>query len=125
VRRSGENIAALEIEMVLQRCPLVAQAAVIAAPDPLRIEEVMACVVPAAGTPANAATARAIFDWCFAALAYFKAPGWVALVDALPTTATQKVRKADLAALGLDPATQPNLYDFRALKRRDGSVAGR
>jgi acyl-CoA synthetase (AMP-forming)/AMP-acid ligase II len=120
VRRSGENIAALEIEMVLQRCPLVAQAAVIAAPDPVRVEEVMACVVPAAGTPASAATARAIFDWCFAALAYFKAPGWIALVDALPTTATQKVRKAELAALGLDPARQPNLHDFRSLKRRDG-----
>jgi acyl-CoA synthetase (AMP-forming)/AMP-acid ligase II len=125
VRRAGENIAALEVEMVLQRCPLVAQAAVIAAPDPVRIEEVMACVVPAAGTPANAATARAIFEWCFATLAYFKAPGWIALVDALPTTSTQKVRKTELAELGLDPATHPNLHDFRALKRRDGSVAGR
>jgi acyl-CoA synthetase (AMP-forming)/AMP-acid ligase II len=121
VRRSGENIAALEVEMVLQRCPLVAQAAVIAAPDPVRVEEVMACVVPRAGTPASAATARAIFDWCFDALAYFKAPGWIAFVDALPTTATQKVRKAEL--IGLDPATHPAMHDFRALKKRDAGPA--
>jgi acyl-CoA synthetase (AMP-forming)/AMP-acid ligase II len=114
VRRAGENIAALEVEMALLRCPLVAQAAVIATPDPVRVEEVLACVVPRSGTPTTAETARAIFDWCFDALAYFKAPGWIALVDALPTTATQKVRKAELAVLA-----RANLHDFRALKKRD------
>jgi acyl-CoA synthetase (AMP-forming)/AMP-acid ligase II len=82
----------------------------------------MACVVPRAGTPATAATARAIFDWCFSQLAYFKAPGWIALVEILPTTSTQKVRKADLAALGLDPASNPAIHDFRALKKREADA---
>ena len=49
IRRSGENIAALEVDTELVKHPAVAQVAVIAAPDPVRGEEVMACVVPAAG----------------------------------------------------------------------------
>ena len=47
IRRSGENIAAAEVEAVLQADGRVAQAAVIAVPDELRQEEVMACIVPA------------------------------------------------------------------------------
>ena len=45
IRRSGENIAAAEIEAVLLTHPDVAQAAVMAVKDELREEEVLACVV--------------------------------------------------------------------------------
>ena len=41
IRRSGENIAAAEVEAVLQADERVAQAAAIAVPDELRQEEVM------------------------------------------------------------------------------------
>ena len=46
IRRSGENIAALEVEATLAGHPAIQQVAIIAAPDPVRDEEVMACVVP-------------------------------------------------------------------------------
>ncbi len=62
----AENIAAAEIEALLQAHDAVAQVAVIAAPDEVREEEVMACVVPAPGHAADEALARALFDWCTA-----------------------------------------------------------
>ena len=45
IRRTGENIAALEVEACLAGHPAVGQVAVIAAPDSVRDEEVLACVV--------------------------------------------------------------------------------
>ena len=45
IRRSGENIAALEVEAAMAGHPAIAQVAVIAVPDSMRDEEVMACVV--------------------------------------------------------------------------------
>ena len=45
IRRSGENIAAAEVEATLQAHDGVAQVAVLAAPDGTREEEVFACVV--------------------------------------------------------------------------------
>src|SRR5438094_3138800 len=45
IRRAGENIAALEVEAALAEHPAVAQVAVVAVPDAVRDEEVMACVV--------------------------------------------------------------------------------
>jgi acyl-CoA synthetase (AMP-forming)/AMP-acid ligase II len=119
IRRSGENIAALEVEAALAGHPAVAQVAVIAAPDPVRDEEVMACVVPGPAAARDHATAVAIQDWCLERLAYFKAPGYVAFVDALPTTATNKVQKARLADFGADPLAHPHCFDLRARKKRD------
>ena len=57
IRRSGENIAAAEIEAVLQAHEEVAQVAVIAVPDEVREEEVFACVVPMPGVVPSPALA--------------------------------------------------------------------
>jgi acyl-CoA synthetase (AMP-forming)/AMP-acid ligase II len=121
IRRSGENIAPAEIELVLYQSPLVRNVAVIAAADPVRGEEVMACVEPAEGVAASAETADALFDWCFERLAYYKAPGYIAFFQQLPTTSTQKVQKAGLAALGRDPMSGANVFDLRERKRREPS----
>ncbi|HEX7007631.1 MAG TPA: AMP-binding protein [Alphaproteobacteria bacterium] len=121
IRRSGENIAPAEIELVLYQSPLVRNVAVIAAADPVRGEEVMACVEPAEGVAASAETADALFDWCFERLAYYKAPGYIAFFQQLPTTSTQKVQKAGLAALGRDPMSGANVFDVRERKRRGPS----
>jgi acyl-coenzyme A synthetase/AMP-(fatty) acid ligase len=52
-------------------------------------------------------------------LAYYKAPGFIAFVDALPLTATQKIQRGELkdlaAELCEDPAT---VDDLRHLKKR-------
>ena len=123
IRRSGENIAASEVEACLQAHGDVAQAAVVPVPDELREEEVLACVVLMPNRSADEARARVLFDWCFARLAYYKAPGWLLFVDALPTTGTQKVQKHQLFASDEDPRERKGIHDFRLLKRRDRAVA--
>jgi acyl-CoA synthetase (AMP-forming)/AMP-acid ligase II len=115
VRRAGENIAALEVEAALADHPAVAQVAVIAAPDPVRDEEVFACIVLKERGAASLELARSIQDHCLARLAYFKAPGYVAFIDALPTTSTNKVQKAKLADFAFDPDRR---FDLRGRKRR-------
>jgi crotonobetaine/carnitine-CoA ligase len=118
IRRSGENIAAAEVEACLQAHEAVAQVAVLAAPDEIREEEVMACVVPMAGVTPGPALADRLFDWCMGRLAYYKAPGWILFVASLPTTGTQKVQKALIFPHGEDPRRRPEAIDLRAKKRR-------
>jgi acyl-CoA synthetase (AMP-forming)/AMP-acid ligase II len=119
IRRSGENIAAAEVEALLQAHPWVEQVAVLAAPDEVREEEVLACIVLKDGPAADpAATAQVLFDHCNTHLAYYKAPGWMWLTDAIPTTATQKIQKHQIFEPGVDPRTLPGMIDLRILKKR-------
>lgn len=118
IRRAGENIAAAEVEAVLQAHDAVAQVAVLAAPDELREEEVLACVVPMPGFAPDAALAEALFEQCHSRLAYFKAPGWVLFLDKLPTTGTQKVQKTLIFEPGEDPRKRVGIHDLRQRKRR-------
>jgi len=116
IRRSGENIAALEVEGVLNAHPQVAQAAVVAADDPLRGEEVLAVIVPRPGAD-EPALARALLAHAAERLAYYKVPGFVVFRDALPVTSTQKLRKADLGGLAENPMADPRAHDLRADKQ--------
>jgi crotonobetaine/carnitine-CoA ligase len=118
IRRSGENIAAAEVEAVLQTHEAVAQVAVLALADDLREEEVLACVVPMPGLTAGPALAEALFEHCNARLAYFKAPGWMLFLDRLPTTGTQKVQKTEIFPAGEDPRGRSGIVDLRGRKRR-------
>jgi acyl-CoA synthetase (AMP-forming)/AMP-acid ligase II len=115
IRRSGENIAAAEVEATLQAHDAVAQVAVLAVADELREEEVMACVVPMAGVTADRALAEGLADWCRERLAYFKAPGWILFVPSLPTTGTQKVQ---IFPRGEDPRARAGAIDLRERKKR-------
>jgi acyl-CoA synthetase (AMP-forming)/AMP-acid ligase II len=115
IRRAGENIAALEVEAALAGHPAIGQVAVIAVPDTVRDEEVMACVVLQEKENKSRETAISIQDWCLERLAYFKAPGHVAFLDSLPTTATNKVQKAKLADFAVNAADS---YDLRERKKR-------
>ena len=118
IRRSGENIAAGEIEAALQAHTAVAQAAVIGVPDDLREEEVFACIVVMPDVDSDETTARALFDWCMQRLAYYKAPGYVLFRESLPTTGTQKVQKTLIFDPDTDPTTEPGCIDLRSAKRR-------
>jgi acyl-CoA synthetase (AMP-forming)/AMP-acid ligase II len=120
IRRSGENIAAVEVESVLRQHPLVRQVAVAAAPDPVRGDEVLACVIPteAIGADRAAAAAADITAFCLRQLAYYKAPGYVAFVDSLPLTATQKLQRGELKALARGLPGTPGCVDTRHLKKR-------
>ena len=120
IRRSGENISAVEVESVLNLHPAVKAAAVAATPDDLRGDEVLACIVlrddAEAASPAQ--LAADIVAHALAQLAYFKAPGYVAFVDKLPLTASQKIQRGQLRDLARTLPGQRHCVDTRALKRR-------
>ena len=123
IRRSGENISALEVEGVLQRHPAARQLAITSVRDQTRGEEVIALVVLNDGFAAGRETAESITTWCLERLAYYKAPGWVAFVDAIPTTATLKIQRAELKRLAETLPGTPGCLDLRPLKKRGGEAA--
>ena len=121
IRRSGENISAVEVESVLAQHPLVKSVAVAAVPDAVRGDEVLACVVPV-DMPADSAAiqtaARDIVQWCLTQLAYYKAPGFVAFVDALPLTTTNKIQRGEMKALAPTLPGTARCVDTCAMKKR-------
>jgi acyl-coenzyme A synthetase/AMP-(fatty) acid ligase len=123
IRRSGENIAALEVEGVLQRYAAIGQVAVTSVRDEVRGEEVIACVVLRDDAVPSRETAEAIVGWCLTRLAYFKAPGWIAFVDRVPITATLKIQRAELKRLAETLLDQTNTFDTRPLKKRGADNA--
>jgi crotonobetaine/carnitine-CoA ligase len=90
VRRRGENLSPAEVEVVLERHPDVAEAAVIGVPSALTEEEVKAFVVAAPGREIDVASLHA-----FAGehLTRFKVPRYYEVVGDLPHTPTGRLAK--------------------------------
>jgi acyl-CoA synthetase (AMP-forming)/AMP-acid ligase II len=120
IRRSGENISAVEVEAVLAQHPAVKTAAVAATPDDVRGDEVLACIIPRDEVPpdARAQIAQDIVRHALQQLAYYKAPGWVAFVETLPVTSSQKIQRGELRQLAAQLPGQPCCVDTRSLKTR-------
>ena len=69
--------------------------------DDIRGEEVFALVSLPSHPPAEIAArllAERIASACAERLAYYKVPGYVAFVDTIPVTATQKLQRSEIAA---------------------------
>jgi HIP---CoA ligase len=109
----GFNAYPAEIEAMLRGHEAVAQVAVVGVPDERMGEVGCAYIVPAGGDadgPAGGdadpdAVGRAILGWCRQAMANYKVPRSVVLVEALPVNASGKVLKRELRerhAAGLD-----------------------
>ncbi|OOG51226.1 long-chain fatty acid--CoA ligase [Polaromonas sp. C04] len=125
IRRSGENIAAAEVEALLLTHPLIEHAAVLAVKDELREEEVLACVVLKAGVRAQVLDnarrteiASDVHDFCRERLAYYKAPGWILFKEEIPKTGTQKIQKHNILSSRDDPQHEPGIVDLRDRKKR-------
>jgi acyl-CoA synthetase (AMP-forming)/AMP-acid ligase II len=120
IRRSGENISAVEVESVLLQHPGIAGVGVTAVADDVRGDEVMACIVPRAPLTeaGRAAFAHDVVDFCLARLAYFNAPGYVAVCEKLPLTPTEKIQRSGLKELAQAVLGSPACIDLRARKKR-------
>jgi carnitine-CoA ligase len=90
IKSSGENIAAAELERVIDAHPAVFESAVIGIPDAIRDEVPKAFVVLRTGA---AATPGDLLAWCGERMVKFKVPATIELVDELPRTAVGKVQK--------------------------------
>ena len=95
IKRGGENVAAAEVEGVLNRHDGVLEAAVVGVPDDILGEAVHAFVIPAAGEVVDAEQLKA---YCAEHLAPFKIPARFEFRDELPRTSIGKVAKAKLRA---------------------------
>lgn len=91
VNASGFKVWPAEVEALMHRCPGVAEACVIGAPDPRRGETVKAFVVPQARAATTQATAEEITAWCRANMAAYKVPAQIEIVEELPKSSTGKV----------------------------------
>jgi acyl-CoA synthetase (AMP-forming)/AMP-acid ligase II len=120
IRRSGENISAVEVEGVILQHPSIGAVGVAGVPDDIRGDEVMACVVPRdpLSETGRQALAHELMDFCMQRLAYFKAPGFVAFCTALPLTPTEKIQRAKLAELARELLGSDSTVDLRARKKR-------
>ena len=120
IRRSGENISAVEVEGVILQHWAIGSVGVAAVPDEVRGDEVLACIVlrnPVREDELRS-LARELVDFCLARLAYFKAPGYVTFCNQLPLTATAKIQRAKLAELARRTLQEGRAIDLRAMKKR-------
>ncbi len=93
---AGYNISGPEVEQSLQTHPAVAECAVVGTPDADRGVIVTAFVVLRTEAKESAALARALQDHVKADIAPYKYPRRIEFVEALPKTATGKLRRAVL-----------------------------
>ncbi len=93
---SGYNIGAPEVENALLSHPAVAECGVIGVPCEERWQKVKAFVVPAAGVSGSDELVAELQAHAKAQIAPYKYPREIEFVDALPKTATGKLRRVEL-----------------------------
>ncbi len=106
VKRGDENISSEEVERVLNSHPLIAEAAVIGVPDPIRQEEVKAYVVLKPPATAESLPPEEIWNFCKEHLAPFKIPRYLEYRLELPKTPSSKIQKGLLREEPKSQATQ-------------------
>jgi crotonobetaine/carnitine-CoA ligase len=93
----GENVAASEIEQVIAVVPGVREAAVVAKKHPMLDEVPVVFIIPADGVErAPKDLQDTVMAACRKALADFKLPREIRLVDEMPRSTLEKVAKAEL-----------------------------
>lgn len=102
IRRGGENISPADVEAVLAGHPAVEEVAVVGVPDEVMGQEVRAVVVPRGEF--DPLTLREFLAGRLPKLAW---PRYVAVREALPKTATQKIQAARLRVV------EPSDVDLR------------
>ncbi len=102
IRRRGENISSLEVEMEVATFPAVREVAAYAVASPAGEDEVMIAV---ASKPGDTIDPVALIKHLIPRMAHFMVPRYVRIEVELPKTLTNKIQKMDLRAQGVTAAT--------------------
>ena len=103
IKSSGFNVYPTQVEEVLYRHPMVAEACVIGVPDPAQVERVKAFVVPKDPAKAGEALERELIEHCQSQLIKWSCPREIEFRTALPRTLIGKV---DFKTLAKEDAEQ-------------------
>lgn len=101
-KSSDYRISPFELESVLLEHELVAEAAVVPSPDPIRLAIPKAFVLLTSGAERSPETALSIFQHLHARLAPFKRIRRLEIVTELPKTISGKIRRVQLRRLERD-----------------------
>lgn len=102
IRRRGEFISSLELEIELCAHPDILGAAVVAVRGDLAEDEILAVLVAA---PDRTIDFLDVVEFLKPRVAYFMVPRYFRVIDEFPLTPTEKVRKNILREQGLTPDT--------------------
>jgi crotonobetaine/carnitine-CoA ligase len=108
MRRRGENVSSIELEVAIAAHPTVREVAVHAVPSELGEDEIKACIVLIDGGTVEPA---ALFDFFKSNLPYFAIPRYVDLLPDLPRNGIGRIMKHKLREAGNGGST----WDFEAL----------
>jgi acetyl-CoA synthetase len=108
-KSSDYRISPFELESILLEHELVAEAAVVPSPDPIRLAIPKAYVLLVAGAERSSETALSIFRHLHTRLAPFKRIRRIELVTELPKTISGKIRRVQLRRLEHDNDREDSL----------------
>ncbi len=91
IKSSGFNVYPAQVEAVLYRHPLVAEACVAGVPDPSQVERVQAFVVLKDPSQAGADTERVLIEYCRSQLIKWSCPRAIEFCSELPKTRVGKI----------------------------------
>jgi acyl-coenzyme A synthetase/AMP-(fatty) acid ligase len=103
IKAGGIWVSPGEVEACLLAQHGVAQAAVVGVPDADGLDKPVACVVPEPGAVLDP---DELIAACRDALAAFKRPRHILIVDSLPVTATGKIRRFEVRAAAAQTLAQ-------------------
>jgi acetyl-CoA synthetase len=96
IKASGYRISPFEVESCLVSHPAILEAAVVESPDPVRGMVVKAFLVPRPGVEADDRLVADVQEFCKRQMAGYKYPRKIAFVEALPKTASGKIKRKEL-----------------------------
>jgi crotonobetaine/carnitine-CoA ligase len=103
LRRRGENIAAFEVERIINQHPLVEESAIVGVANELADEDIKAFIRPKSGSQLAPLD---LIRWCEGRMAYFQIPRFIAMIDEFPRTPSLRIRKELL------PRTTDDCWDL-------------